>query len=161
MLCPFLRWGGKFNQGVMCARLLPTTREGNFFKSMCHSVHRKGEDGCTPLSGGRFPLDRDPLVLTSSGSHYSSQYTSYWNAFLFNGCFPLKNSCLKIDLIDNKVKSFEPVFVESSESVRIFGKKNPTLHSFYLSLYLFNKLIRNTLIMFFVKKCTQNLKMWY
>ena len=33
------------------------------------------------------PLARDPLVLTSNGSHCSSRYASYWNAFLFHNAF--------------------------------------------------------------------------
>ena len=49
-------------------------------------------------SGGRSPFGgihfggRIPIVLTSSGSHQSRQYASYWNAFLFDttiSCFQL------------------------------------------------------------------------
>ena len=80
---------------------LPTAREGNVFRSVCHSVHRGVYDvtsylvPCSfrsKLSGPLFLprgvclLSRGsgyPPVLTSGCSQCSSRYASYWNAFLF------------------------------------------------------------------------------
>ena len=59
-------------------RLPRKVREGNVFRSICHSVHK--EEGLS--SGQRPPWTETPLKLTSSGSHCSGWYTSYWNAFL-------------------------------------------------------------------------------
>ena len=71
---------------IKALHFLPTAREGNIFRSVCHSVHGGGGGGGWTASapGGR------PPELTSSGGHCSGQYTSYWNAFLFilQWCFP-------------------------------------------------------------------------
>ena len=77
---------------------LPTAKEGNVFRSVCHSVHRgvciqggsasrvKGGWADPPLGLPRRPLrsasESGSQVMTSSGGHCSSRYTSYWNAFL-------------------------------------------------------------------------------
>ena len=68
---------------------LPTAREGNVFKDICLFTRGVGYpplEADTPYSGGRPPLEVDPLVLTSSGGHCSGRYTSYWNAFLLCLC---------------------------------------------------------------------------
>ena len=57
----------KLNLQEQFLHLLPTARKGNVFKGVCHSVH---------WGGGL------PRVPTSSGSHCSGRYASYWNAFL-------------------------------------------------------------------------------
>ena len=73
----------------------PTTREGNVFRSVC--LFKGGYDvtsvwyhvplgvWCHFLSGGvsiKGERMETPLVLKSSGSHCSSRYAPYWNAFL-------------------------------------------------------------------------------
>ena len=54
-------------------RLPRKVREGNVFRSICHSVHK--EESLS--SGQRPPWTETPLKLTSSGSHCSGWYTSY------------------------------------------------------------------------------------
>ena len=86
---------------------VPTTREGNVFRGVCLTTGGcliSGQrphlwtDGQRPPFWSEIPSDReppwketplarDPLVLTSSGSHCSSRYASYWNAFLFHNAF--------------------------------------------------------------------------
>ena len=86
----------------------PTAREGNVFRSVCHSVHRWREadsletdppsEGKPTRTKSRPPWRQTPrkehgtrkkvtsytsLVLTSSGGHCSGRCASYWNEFLF------------------------------------------------------------------------------
>ena len=100
----------------ICWFIFTDAKEGNFFRSVCHSVHGGMGVGQThlPVPGGKPPPPASrhpqkehgtrqevasytfleitwnqtgsdiiyPLALTSSGSHCSSRYTSYRNAFL-------------------------------------------------------------------------------
>ena len=65
--------------------------------SICLSTRGRGGSRETPRD--RDPsldtpsTDRDPPGLTSSGSHCSGQYTSYWNTFLFNDYYWPQRSC--------------------------------------------------------------------
>ena len=63
-------------------------RKGNGFRSVCQSFCPQGRVEQTPPWLQTYPAPSPP-VLTSSGSHSSSRYTSYWNAFL---CFHLCQS---------------------------------------------------------------------
>ena len=90
---------------------LPTTRGGNVFTSVCHYAHGGGSSvsvwchllsvwSHSPSGGSVYvglrwrpqrqrhtpPKTYNP-ILTSSGSHCSSQYASYWNTFLYIVCF--------------------------------------------------------------------------
>ena len=77
--------------------LLTTAREGNIFRSICLTMGgiclQRGSlppKGCLPPGRRGLPLGvlaRTPLVLISSSSHCSGQYTSYWNTFLLSTRF--------------------------------------------------------------------------
>ena len=58
--------------------LLPTAREVNVFRGVCLST-----GGSRVLT----PLEADPLVLTSSGSHCNSRYESFWMHFCLPNIF--------------------------------------------------------------------------
>ena len=87
------------------ALLLVTDRKGKVIFSYAF-VCPHGEGYPDPLPPSRqilpYPssrqtpqlVGRPPSVLTSSGSHCSSRYTSYWNAFLF---LPFWFKCNKLD----------------------------------------------------------------
>ena len=74
-----------------------------------------------PPSGQRPPLDRDLAPgLTSSGSHCSGRYTSYWNAFLFSNCIALKQTQPSIIVSEFSIYFFhrnqQPLFADHSNS---------------------------------------------
>ena len=94
-------------QFIITARIR-SLGQGNVFTRTYHSVHREGGDlppdrdsPWTEIPPGRdVPLDRDPpLVLTSSGSHRSGWYASYWNAYLFSFSFVSKVNTTELHYI--------------------------------------------------------------
>ena len=90
--------------------VIPTAREGNVFRSVCHSVHRgvpilppRGErprSGQTPLS-----LWRETRVLTSGGDHCSSRYASYWNGSWVRNKSSIRQECIRIGCVPLHWKS--------------------------------------------------------
>ena len=69
--------------------------QGKVMFYTCLSVHRGVST--LPPHGQRLPLSgQRPEVLTSSGSHCSSQYVSYWNAFLLMLCNGFENTWLRM-----------------------------------------------------------------
>ena len=78
--CELSKKLGRFwSSGVEVDLLLPTAREGNVFRSVCHFVRGGGRQRPSPWT--EMPLDRDPRtetpphpqVLTSSGGHCSGR----------------------------------------------------------------------------------------
>ena len=67
-------WKGGFVKGV-------SVKGGNLWKSSLCEGGSLSEGGLCERRGVSV-RNGDPPVLTSTGSHWSEQYASYWNAFL-------------------------------------------------------------------------------
>ena len=121
-------------------------REGNVFTSVCHSVH--GGSGYTwfqvPSEDVKpegewvyqkvgIPEEVDQVYpypapsrkvrtpgLISSGGHQSGQYTSYWNAFLFNIVNIPSSFCLQVRREINENKDAKEWMVSLVLKVRKF-----------------------------------------